>query len=259
MADRVEERVEEQMEDQVDDHNDSQPSGRRKIRPQQQYSSQHTQPGPPLSDFAYDQAYAQPAMLGYQNVENDVLMEDVYQADAAFWLGVSENKKEGSMTTATTSFVNVGTPSAITDGVNSYEMVRSYSGNSNETSGQGSNDSSYSTSDPANPFEYSMGAEFRIDADAMEEDARAASLVVPQDQKLLLGSLYSSGEHHRAFTSMSTSADGCRTTNCGRSISAIPRKLLWRRHRSCGKLHNPASAIIPLLIAHKPCKVAELF
>jgi hypothetical protein len=175
------------------------------------YDSRQPQPPPTPSDFAFDQVFEQQEALTYQYVEGDVLMQDVYNAGAAFWLGVSENKA-GSVATATTSFVNVRTPSAITDGGNSYEMVRSYSENSNETSGQGSNGSLYSIPDQADQYQFSVGAEFAVDLDKMADEAPVDASLMPQDQKLLLNGMYSPGGYHTLLRV--TTTNGSRTSNC---------------------------------------------
>jgi hypothetical protein len=177
---------------------------------QQHHGSPQPQPPPTHIDYTFDQVFEQQEALTYQNAENDVLMQDVYNADAAFWLGVSENKA-GSVATATTSFVHVRTPSAITDGGNSYQMVRSYSENSNETSGQGSNGSLYSVPDPAE-YQFSVVAEFAVDVDKMADEALVDASLTPQDQKLLLNGMYSPGRCHPLIPG--TPTDGSRTSNC---------------------------------------------
>jgi hypothetical protein len=141
-------------------------------------------------------------------------MLDTYNPDAAlngFWMGTSEDNKAGSVTTATTSFVHVGTPSAITDGGNSYQMVRSYSENSNETSGQGSNGSLYSVPDQAE-YQFSVVAEFAVDVDKMADEALVDASLMPQDQKLLLNGMYSPGRCHPLLPG--TPTNGSRTSNC---------------------------------------------
>jgi hypothetical protein len=153
--------------------------------------------------------------LTYQNAGEDILMQDIYNPDAALnelWLGTSGDNKAGSVTTATTSFVHVGTPSAITDGSNSYQMVRSYSENSNETSGQGSNGSLYSIPDPTDQYQFSVVAEFAVDLDKMADDALADATLIPQDHKLLLNGMYSPGGYHPLLSG--TPANDSRTSNC---------------------------------------------
>jgi hypothetical protein len=203
------------MADGIEDRNDSRRTNGRKMLPQHPpYGSPQPQPLTHI-DYTFDQAFAQQEGLTYQNVGEDVPMLDTYNPDAAlngYWLGTSGDNKAGSVTTATTSFVHVGTPSAITDGGNSYQMVRSYSENSNETSGQGSNGSLYSVPDQADQYQFSVGAEFAVDLDKMADEALVDASLMPQDQKLLLNGMYSPGRYHPLLPG--TPTNGSRTSNC---------------------------------------------
>jgi hypothetical protein len=204
------------MADHIEDGKDSRRTNGRKMLPQQPpYGSPQSQPSLTQIDYTFDQAFAQPEAPTYQNVGEDIPMLDTYNPDAAlngFWTGTSGDNKAGSVTTATTSFVYVGTPSAITDGGNSYQMVRSYSENSNETSGQGSNGSLYSVPDQADQYQFSVGAEFAVDLDKMADEALVDASLIPQDQKLLLNGMYSPGGYHPLLSG--TPTNGSRTSNC---------------------------------------------
>jgi hypothetical protein len=203
------------MADRIEDRNDSRRTNGREMPPQQPpYGSSHPQHPLTHIDYTFDQEFAQQEALTYQNVGEDVPMLDTYNPDAAlngYWLGTSGGNKAGSVTTATTSYVHVGTPSAITDGGNSYQMVRSYSENSNETSGQGSNGSLYSVPDPAE-YQFSIVAEFAVDVDQMADEALVDASLMPQDQKLLLNGMYSPGRCHPLLPG--TLTNGSRTSNC---------------------------------------------
>jgi hypothetical protein len=174
------------------------------------YDTPHPQHPLTHIDYTFDQAFTQQEALTYQNV-GDVPMLDTYNPDAAlngYWMDTCGGNKAGSVTTATTSFVHVGTPSAITDGGNSYQMVRSYSENSNETSGQGSNGSLYSVPDE---YQYSVVAEFAVDRDKVADEAFVDASPMPQDQKFLLNGISSPGRCHPLLPG--TPANDSRTSN----------------------------------------------
>lgn len=127
----------------------------------------------------------------------DVLMQDLphleqlaMPAEAFSDSWYAHQHRAASVGTSTTSFVNVGTPGTTTDGGHSsYVMVpsrsRTYSENSNGTSGHGSDSPLYSVPGD-DPGAWIHGSAFEADQEAMLEDTR---YTMPHDQKGALAGL----------------------------------------------------------------------
>lgn len=120
-------------------------------------------------------------------------MSDGYADDLQHYLSLGESDKQGSLDidTDTTSFHNISTA----DGTSSYVVVhnRTYSNGSNRTSGEGSEALCYSTpSQVSGEREWTPGAEFAVDIEDMEEDARQ---YMSHDPRRILPDMCSPGEY----------------------------------------------------------------
>lgn len=165
------------------------------IQQQQDEASQAEPRATMASTHAINHMVVRNSIPNYQSVEVDNFMGYPYGGEGAYFTPMSEDKP-GSMTATTPSFVNVRSPSAITDGGESYDMLRSYSGGSNQTQRLGTNSPLYSGQNSmADLFEWTHGAELGVDVEGMAADYPLNALAGVQDHKFVLGSMYSSGEY----------------------------------------------------------------
>jgi len=127
------------------------------------------------------------ASYSYGTIDNDVDMQDNFHVDPSHrgsmsGLGASVSGKQGSVV-STSSYVNIATPSALTDAGESYGIIRgrAYSQNSNGTSGQGADSPTYSV-----PEEWQHGACYRVEKDTSESEPQYSW---PHNQKDALANL----------------------------------------------------------------------
>jgi hypothetical protein len=137
------------------------------------------------------------ANAGYMATSSDIMYDNVYGGDAAYYMGLADSDKPGASTDAM-SFVNVGpAASIITHSTSSYVMVhkrRAGSNDSNDTSAEGSENQMYSVPPSTGSSEWHHGGEFAVDMDTTEEESFQA--IAPHDPKVILSTMYSPGKDY---------------------------------------------------------------
>jgi len=175
------------------DFNDPNRSRKQRSQPQQNVPSQ-IEPRMSEPDLYSTEMILDNAASGYMATAPDLMYDNMYGGQAAYYMGVAESDKPGSSTDAM-SFVNVGpATSIITNSTSSYVMVHKKRAGSNESSGtsaEGSENQMYSVPPSTGSSEWHHGGEFAVDMDTTEDDSFQA--MAPHDPKVILSTMYSPG------------------------------------------------------------------
>jgi hypothetical protein len=240
-------------------HSNTDKDNRQENEPRRQYqyyynSSQQQPSQVPKSNYLYtNHTQTFDLAVDDQAQEIDVVMPDFphpdyYVAPAEAYNDGWQNYRVASVGTASTSIVNVTTPSATTDGGHSsYVMVdshhsRTYSEHSNRTSAHDSDGPVYSV--PGDPEPWTPGSAYAVDIEAMEDDAQISSM--PHDPKGVLVGLSSPGMSLQTNL-VGSMTDRHRTKDC---IQPIPIGRQFRTHHLPGILDALPDVSFPATVVH---------